>query len=1337
MSNPFADAVAELEQEPQMQKGAQAPAPAMSSGNPFQDAAAQLESDEPAVTQPVKGGGTADNPFAAIVTFSEKIQQAREVGQAGFREASMGHAVMEGRFTLEEVEQQIAADDHTAQLSGDLEQYEKDSWNPWLTSVALTTARQLPMIEESLKPMLAGGLTGGGATAATGVGAAVAIPVGLATGTAATAGWAMDFISGQEYLNMRRRGVDHETAKNAATVSGFAQGMLQGIRFGAVGKLATDTAKNVLATHAKNIAHFIAEGGWFGFQQVALSEAQTATKLITEAIAGTVSKVPGAVPTMEEAAAEFAKTLDETIKGSIGLFMGTKAAGKVAGVGYKTLIKKAVDAHLKKQQAKIQKLEEKQLADQENEISGTENDADTADNAKEKEAKQAKRDYNKMRKGMIEREKLGKREAAEAEVNRIFLAAQAKFFIEVKETKAQETNRVQRLLKRMVNNSVHLDDGMKARLLGRIVEIDSVADLLKQGQKFIEDQRTREHANALQTANEKLEKAIGRGQQKGKKAALPAAAQQVLKWYDEFFTPPKKLKGMTSEDVRQQALQKASDYVRRGIVDEIRELQDMEDRLEKNELSEIFNQPADVIEKNRIAMQAQQYWGNALDAEAITKLAEDIEETVKNGKSAFLARKEAEATRLLANRAKVYNGIQGKKPVTPSTAKSAPKEMTGAGKLINSLRRTSSSLWDKLLQDTPFEERQKIIDEILDFTEAENKESAINIRAAEKLTELYTDAVGSMREVTRLIRDGANKKERVELKYTNAEGVTGLEKHTLNELVYLHMAMEDPGAIPGLVNGNKYTLKGMVEAGEVSTQEAIRQLLTEREGGKYLALAEAVKDFYRWFAPQIANHYLKEYGVKLPTDHNYSGKIFHRHIERIRGAADLLEDVHNFAQATLDPGSVKLRQNSKLPVRLVDPFAQVQRARAEMAFWIANSEKARELSFIFSDTSKDGMRDVIDHKLGTEFTGLVNGRLAWQYHLKPGIMDLADAPFQTLKSNMATGLLGGRLDQGPKQWTSILATLSRSNFAEFLDGLRGAMDKKRLQEYVAASELYRDRQDYIVHEVLEATKKRDFVDMVTGDRSLLLKKIGMIPMHKWGDGIGSAISGFIEFNRVRKAGGSVEEAALAGDRLVDQTQSSSRQSQKVPAEFKGGLANLSLAFAKEGIQAINRESGAIRDWLIHKDDKSLARMARVIVSIHATQVMFQAINVAPAFLFGEEKEQQEAQLRLLSTAIGGAYSNLPLLGWDVISGALSGFKGEQVPRTIVGGLVGDSTKLIKRLYSITKKMAEGEEVEGEDWAKAFKSMASVASVATGLPFWGAFKYTELGSKMVTKAQGEE
>ncbi|MBX9688203.1 MAG: hypothetical protein K2X27_15955, partial [Candidatus Obscuribacterales bacterium] len=187
MSNPFQDAANQLDGADQ---NAAPEKPVIASGNPFEQAASDLEQEpvqEPQPGQKVQGAGTPDNPFQAVIQYGEMLQKARQVGQAGFREAALGHAVMDGRMTFEDAQGQIEADDSLAHMSSDLAQDDKDSAVPWLTGITLETAKQLPMIEASLAPFAGGAAVGAGGMAATGIGAPVAIPFGLTTGSAATA----------------------------------------------------------------------------------------------------------------------------------------------------------------------------------------------------------------------------------------------------------------------------------------------------------------------------------------------------------------------------------------------------------------------------------------------------------------------------------------------------------------------------------------------------------------------------------------------------------------------------------------------------------------------------------------------------------------------------------------------------------------------------------------------------------------------------------------------------------------------------------------------------------------------------------------------------------------------------------------------------------------------------------------------------------------------------------------------------------------------------------------------------------------------------------------------
>lgn len=1316
-----------------------------SSSNPFDEYSDNAPVQPQEQAPKVKGEGTPESPYSAIIEFSDKIQEAREVGRGGFREAALGHAVAAGNMTLEEAESQISADTKLAEMSADLEQYEKDSWDSWITgiptSITISTVKSLPMLEESLKPFGVGAALGGGAALATGAGAPFAAPVAGMTGTAVASGWAADLITGQEYLQRRRQGIPHDEALAASNISGVIQGMLQGLRFGSTGKAALDTAKNVMQAHMQTMANFMADAGKFGAIQIGLGEAQTATRLIADAIAATVGKTPDAMPTMEKAIDEFSRTFRETLASSAGMFLGTKAIGTGLGLTGKSLVKvarTAANKHIENQAAKVERFN--------NSVNGGVN-GDSSKAAQNEVAARQKFVGKNPTTSAIEKRlraatRLEQRLAHEAEINRIISAADSLFTIDreyrvsksgkvYRETAKQETARLQKLVKNLVTRSDKLDDKMKIKLLKRVPEIDGTPALLRMGQAIIEEMRGREYANELAAADARLKGAIKSGQPKSGKAVIDnAAAQQSLKWYDEFFSLPKKMK---PEEAKQAALQRAREFMENGVKQEIEHMQAQVEQLDQGKIGTIFDPVAELSEKLRIATEASNYFADLLSPEEIHELAESVETTVKTGKADFLERKQREAERLLTDRAKVLEAHQGAKPVTPSDSASPPKEMNLVGKVMNSMRRNESALWDKLLQDTKPEDRQAIIDKILSITEAENKEHELIRKASEDLSDRYEEAVGSLREAKRLIRNASNKKQRIAITYTDIHGESQTKHFTVDQLVRAHMAFEDKGAVPGLMHGNKFTLEGMVEDGQTSTQEAIRAFLETHEEGKYLKLAGAVQDHYRWFAPFFSNHYLKEYGVKPKMEPTYSGRIKHRQVERIKSMTDLLNGVHDFAKQSLDPASAKERSDSKLPLFLDNPFEQVVAHQNEMAFWIANSDKARQLSFIFSDTSENGLRDVITHKLSSDYLNLIDGRLAFQFHLKPGIMDIADRPLADVRGKFSVSILGNRPDQRVKQLTGVFAPLRTCTWAEWREGfVKSQTDKKAVAEYLKHSELYRERQEHTVKEMMQIAD-RSFLDKLTGDRAFEASKFFMRDMH-WGDGVAAKVGGFIEYNRLRKGGATPEEAALGADRLVDQTMASSRAGQKTPNEFKKGQSALNAAFQKEAIQAFNRQAAAVRDAMIHRDPETIKRAARIWFSVVAAQTMFETINNTPAFIVGDDQDKQQAMERIGLSMMFGALTRVPGLGWDLATIA----QGKE-PRTMSGAIAGDASKFFKKVWKIANQAAEGEDVEldGETAWTTMKALALAQGWWTSLPIYPVFKYLELGGDIAKKAGGEE
>src|SRR5579885_1393198 len=332
-----------------------------------------------AAAQPSAPLGSPENPLRGLVEFAQKLDEAQQVGQGGFRESAIGHSVMDGRITLEDAEKQIDADERAKWLSEDVDAYERNAWHNWATaipvSIGIETAKALPFIGASTAAWGAGAATGAGATAATGVGAPVAAHVGALTGLATSAAWAADYLTGQEYLRRRREGASDGEAKTWASISGLGQGLINAVQFRNLAKVPVDAAKVPLELAKPSLEKAIAgfgnyAGGLAKFvgQQAALSEASQAADLITRAIEGTVHHHAGMVPTVQDAAREFSQTLAQTIATSAALHAGGTVAGKAVGFTGKqflSVLQQAHDEHLAVQQENAQAQAEAQAQQQE------------------------------------------------------------------------------------------------------------------------------------------------------------------------------------------------------------------------------------------------------------------------------------------------------------------------------------------------------------------------------------------------------------------------------------------------------------------------------------------------------------------------------------------------------------------------------------------------------------------------------------------------------------------------------------------------------------------------------------------------------------------------------------------------------------------------------------------------------------------------------------------------------------------------------------------------------------------------------------------------------------
>lgn len=1139
-------------------------------------------------------------------------------------------------------------------------------------------------------------------------GAGGGLGLGLMLGMGVTA---TKLATGDAYASFREAGIPHENAAMAAKGAGVINGALTAIQGGVEGAL----TKNAIESSAgKEVIKRLIIG-----QGVNLGAAQLnqATNIVAQAVAAKQAHNPNAMPK------DITKHLTETFLQSLAPSLAMGVGGEIAGATIKKLV-----GQISFNDAINHANENLQTPIGQKEVQPSNVQAITkpVTRASKAAAKRAAR--------------LAKQTTAEDEIKRIFTAANSKFIVETAESFTKEKDRIQRVLKNLVDQSDVLDDKTKTKLLKKVLTIDSTKDLLREGEAFIDDVRGVEHLNKIQNAQARIQKLIKNAQPKSNKAKLPPVLQATLQAYAEFFTPVKmvgtKEHPATAFHKNMAMVKKAEDYITKTYNEELHNAEQSLNKIENGQLSELFDNPIASLEKARIAQQAIKYWSNELTPDELNIIADQLETTIKDGRSTFMAAKEAESKRSIQLRADVINGTLGEKGILPSKDINADKQINKLQAVLDHVSKTKTAIWEDLLRAIHPEKREKLISK-LDLTDVENKNWKLNNESAEKFKALLEEAAGSFEEAQKLIVQGA-KEESFGIKYTDAEGNSKtLQRASINQLIYLRNALTDNTALPGLIEGDKYTLKGMVETGQTSTQEAIDTFLENRNPA-YLDLGDAIKDFYIWHAPKVANHYLKEYGVVLKTYDDYSGRLYHYGVPDKIGAPDLLEGVQQYAKRITNPASTTVRTGSKLQVRLKDPFSQVVRHYTQHNFWITNSEKARELSFIFTDNTKDGLREIITHQLSAEYMSLIDASIAYQFHLRPINDTGVSGAFQQMKANMATSYLGADFTQPFKQISSFLGVLQEVESGEFLQGLKNAGDKQKLAAYVNDSAMLASRKDKLIPQILEATKSDNYNNFFLKDKLGKIKEISLLPL-EWGDGVASGLAGYIGYDAARNRGLSHTEAVLFGDRIVDKTQSSSRPSQKVPAEFDRALGNVMLTFGKQNIQVNNAVFSTVIDAIRFKDKATIAKATRTVAGWWIANAFVNSINALPGLL-GNDKQRNDAIKRLVIIDLIGPIVGLPIGLGDIISGAAQSAGGEKYiadPHTIVSSLSKTIMSIGVDAGILINKGFQGEGLSNKEWWKLVKDASAVGGLITGVPLYKYYKTGEFGVKVYNKIEGQE
>ncbi|MDE1971286.1 MAG: hypothetical protein KGI50_06970, partial [Patescibacteria group bacterium] len=945
---------------------------------------------------PVVGQGTPDNPYQNIIEFTKKLGEATQVGASGFRESALGHSVMDGQMTYEEAQQKIDADEQLKWTAHSVDEYEKQSWKNWATgiptSLGIETAKALPFILPSLGAYGIGMQAGAGFAATTGAGAPLAPEAALVGGLATSATFAADYLTGQQYMELRRLGANHDEAKHWAPVSGLAQGLLGSLQFKALAAVSAAAAEEplkiaepLLMKTIMGFGNYVGSSAKFAVGQIGVSEAQKAVDLITRQIIGTVGKNPNVKPTVGEALNEMQQTLASTLKSSIALH----SAGTVAG-SFLKVMQKSHDTHMEAQAAKLQAHDDAMAIQQEKIQAQLEKKTDiqqlaTAVPQKQlTKAEQVRRDKAEAFE-QLKAENEQARKDRESSLNRIEK--------EIPEEIAVIEGRITGIEHRIAKLETEGGDRPVVAFRKKDEMTITSPELQKQRAKLAEEHQkiadlklelTNEKENhrslkELEAETDKQIQQIEKLQLKEAKTRLKGIVKKI---------EPSKVNGQPNSKFSrgtdlQSVLNKIKEFVEDpGKLTPVRNAYEYADA--HNELTPELQRDMDIA--NFVGDVEKQ------SAQELNKLADRIEAAYKEGRAEriqeladqvearFQLVKETIAG-LQGNTKKGYE-LQGKIEKLEAAGEDVPQELRD--QLAKEQDKTAVESGpnppekDPFLFKVPFYSQNMIAvfgnwpsmiktffrnafnrDEFVrkfHVGDVLNKIDAGHRGNVSKLYDILRDATGlENAEVTELLRKGG--KDKITIRINGKKS-----SMTVNQAMDKLAQWNDPEAREALIAGNEYTPEN---AFTQSTAEQIEQALNDKNPAYnkiWQGYVKAYKEIYR----RLANEYKEKTGVDLPSNPDYSGPMIHRDFDRELMARDFNDMLQNSAKngksAVASPGSTKARTGNTSALAYQDIHQKFLSYSRQSENWIGWRKPMADVFSPFMNNTE--INTIIKNKFG-------------------------------------------------------------------------------------------------------------------------------------------------------------------------------------------------------------------------------------------------------------------------------------------------------------------------------------------------------------------------------------
>lgn len=496
--------------------------------------------------------------------------------------------------------------------------------------------------------------------------------------------------------------------------------------------------------------------------------------------------------------------------------------------------------------------------------------------------------------------------------------------------------------------------------------------------------------------------------------------------------------------------------------------------------------------------------------------------------------------------------------------------------------------------------------------------------------EKNSDVLSEINEMKKIVNLG---------KIVHADGVERTLNISRGQAIQMHMWMKDETL--------QDTFRDTLNWGE-AVLDTVDNFLTSKDK----AFADKLLEFYRGYYETINPVFIKEFGIDLPFNENYSPVT--RDVDTFVPENVLLSQ-ETSQYATARNNSLKGRVRNKIELKTMDALENVTRHIAKMEHYKAWSEAMQDLRKVFGN--KQIRKDIIDFH-GKERLKIMDNFL--NDFARDGVSREKIIRFvDQFRANATKALLGLNWRVGFKQLVGVLNYGIELPFKDFVTGVASfwssPIEKSRflyknsgvLQERFGQG-FDRDIKFAIQNDYDRTfAKKKQFSEWFF---SIIRTADKLTVYHgSWA----SYRSGFME---AKRNGASDAEAKAAGIRMVDNVtnriQESSRLDTLSELQRGGSLMKLLTMFASQPSKYLRIIVNSGRNYRAGRGDK-VTHVKRMLWAWFVVPIIYNAV----ANLFINEKYRASPKGLLIQTALGPL--SYPLIAGQVFQSIYGWTTGER------------------------------------------------------------------------------